>query len=665
MTRILAFTRSSSDRAADPTTLARRGEMLSLFLVVCAVIVASKGFVGRQLGASPDSFEAFIYHPNPLVFALRVLCCCLEDVAVGLCCLLVGFGLLGLASSARSRGLVRVLAYASAILAVAFQVANMKLFQERREFLRLDLFWLVGGFSPYPGVIESVSAMAWCAMILGPIVLVALHGLGLWAFPSFWRAAASRVCRPSRIIAAVFVLALAIPVTRAYLGAERSDLARNPHLVFAHSWLQRPLRIDGHDVGGGADPVPVPGRPGDAGRRLARPPRNIILIVGEAVSTRFFESYGCPLPTTPNLRRLASRSLTFDNYYATTNYSFGSSMAIFGGIYGSPLAHSIFDDNPGFVLPSGASHLQGLGYETYFFGAGGKAIWDYKNTTALFCTRGFDVSRDPTAPFWHEGGHPSAFEEPGYGDEEMFADVRRAVRRPHSRPFALLIWAYDTHPAFRDGDGPEHWAEEHLPVAVRNGQIPESKFRMYLKAIWRLDRFVGRLCEDLEAQGLAEDTLIALIGDHGQSFGDHGLMTHATGLYEDQVHVPLILINPRLGVLGMRNAAVGGHIDLWPTIADLCSLPPHPQWQGRSLVSGDAENRRAYFYGARSGTCGVREGRWKYFWDKRWDEHFLFDVQADPGELDNLADAKPIVRDRLNRKVKSWIAAQDRVCRKN
>ena len=127
MTRLRGWTRSAGE--TDPATLARRGEMLSLAMLVCAAIVASKVVLGRQLVGSPDSQEPAIYDPNPLVFALRVLWSCAEDVAVGLICVLVGFGLLGLASSGRSRRFVQLAAYASAAVAIIYQVATMKLFQ--------------------------------------------------------------------------------------------------------------------------------------------------------------------------------------------------------------------------------------------------------------------------------------------------------------------------------------------------------------------------------------------------------------------------------------------------------------------------------------------------------------------------------------------------------
>ncbi len=496
MRRILAPARSDPVGAADATRLARRGEMLSLLLVVCAAVVASKGDVGRRLIHTRNSFEAIVYHPNPFVFALRLLCCCLEDVAVGLCCLLGVCALLRLAGSPRSRALVRALAYVAATLAIVFQLANVKLFAARHEFLRLDLFWLGGGFSPYPGVIESVDMRARAAIFLGPVCALAIHSLGQWAFPSLWRAAAAQACRPSRIIAAAAGLTLAIPMARAYVGAEWSDFARNAHLVFVQSWLETPLQLEDYHEGGGADPTA--GHPHDAGRRLARPPRNLIVIVVESVSTRFFESYGCPLPSTPNLRRLAPKSLIFENYYATANYSFGSSMALFAGIYGSPLRRSIFSNNSIFDLPSAGQHLQGLGYKTYFFAAGGTDVWNSLHAADHFCAGGFDVSRDPAVPFWRDSDRPSAFMEREYLDQAMFGDVRRAVRESHAQPFAVLMWAYDTHAPFHEGEGPNDWAAEGFPAGVRNGQVRESVFRSYLKAIWRLDRFVGHLCEDLE-----------------------------------------------------------------------------------------------------------------------------------------------------------------------
>lgn len=651
----------------DPATLARRGEMLSLALSVCAAIAASKVVLGRHLVGSPDSQEPAIYDANPLVFAFRVLWSCAEDVAVGLVCVLAGFGLIGLAASARSRGAVRLMAYGSAVLAIVYQVATMKLFYERHEFLRIDLFWLGGGFTPYPGVVESVGGPVWCAVILGPLSALGLHHVGQRVYPRFWSDAA-RALRPARLLAAAAALALTASTWRAYAAIEFDDFARNAHLVLVRSVLEPAPRLDVPIEAEAAGSVIDNRRTHDTGPRLAQPPRNLIVIVVESIGIRYFEPYGCPLPTTPNLRHLAPRSLTFDNYYASANFSFGSAMALFAGTYGNPLAQLAYDENTALDFPSAAGHLRRLGYRTYFLGAGGKAVWDHLHSAELFCAPGFDVSRDPKVPFWQNSTRPLAIDGPEYDDHAMFADVRRALDEPHEKPFAIVMWAYDTHEEYRDGDGPESWPSQYDPPGVRGGRVKRAEFHRYLRAIWRLDRFVGWLYDDLDAKGLADDTLIVVTGDHGESFGDHGLLSHSTGLYEDQVHVPLILINPRLAALGSRSQTIGGHVDLWPTISEVCALPPHPRWQGRSLIDASEDDggnnaRRAFFYGGRPGNVGVRDGRWKYFWDMRRDRHYLFDLHADPGEVDNLADARPELRDRLNRRVQSWIRVQQRLTR--
>ncbi len=278
-----------------------------------------------------------------------------------------------------------MLAYASAVLAIVYQIVIMKLFHERHEFLRIDLFWLGGGFTPYPGVVQSVGGPVWCAIVLGPLAALGIHLAGQRAFPTFWRGVA-RAARPARILVAIAVLTLMAAVWRAYLDFHYDDFARNAHLVIVKSMVEPPPRLDmpiEFEAAGA-----VVGRPHDVNRRLTRPPRNIIVVVVESVGTRFFESYGCPLPTTPNLRRLADRSLTFDNYYATANFSFGSAMALFAGIPGDPLVQLVYDRTAAPDLPSAATHLRRLGYRTYFFGAGGKAVWDHLHTADLFCARG-------------------------------------------------------------------------------------------------------------------------------------------------------------------------------------------------------------------------------------------------------------------------------------
>ena len=88
-------------------------------------------------------------------------------------------------------------------------------------------------------------------------------------------------------------------------------------------------------------------------------------------------------------------------------------------------------------------------------------------------------------------------------------------------------------------------------------------------------------------------------------------------MYEEDVHVPLMFWFPRLYRQPTRTSAVGSHIDLAPTIAELAGVPPAPDWQGRSLFDR-TRAPRAYFYVAEDHfTLGLREDNWKYIFTLR------------------------------------------------
>ncbi len=378
------------------------------------------------------------------------------------------------------------------------------------------------------------------------------------------------------------------------------------------------------------------------------------------------QTYGCPQPTTPNLSRLADKSLTFENYYAATNYSLGSAMPLFTGMWSNPTAFSPFERNPRFQPPLAMKHLKNLGYRTYFFGEGGKNVWEvHFDMVSRFCTDGCDAARDPQSSFWQKAPRPTAFLDDDYWEDKMFADVRRAGREEGPKPFAVFVWAYNTHFPYNQGPGPNDWKVEHMPPLVRGNAEWQDNYRRYLRAVWRLDKLVGDLYDDLEKQGRAEDTLIVLTGDHGESWGEHSHLTHGSCLFEQQIHVPLILINPRLARLGTRSKLVGSHVDLWPTITDVCSIPFHSRWQGRSLVSGGPEERRAFFHGASCSMHGMREGRWKYFWASRPGRnnqmHCLFDMETDPEEQKNLKDEHPERYVEMRRRVTAWVVHQQKI----
>ena len=631
-----------------------RAEALSLVLAVIGVTFLGKGYLGYGEFHNPwirlnDGHDGGIFD-----ILLRVLCCCAEDVVVALACLVLVIGALRAAPAGWWRGTIRVLVYAGAVAALLYLVGSFKLFRLRQEFLRADLFWIGGGFAPNVHVVRAAGRKTILALAFAPLLFLWIHRATMRAWPEFWRGASRLMCRPALLVLLAVGLLILGPTLRRWAGTEGNDLGRNPLLVMLSSFLERkPWFVDGVAAN---DVNPMIGRPSFSGQLLADPPKNLIVIVGESVNARHFELYGCPFPTTPNLRALASKSLIFENHYALSNYSFGSGVPLFTGICGDPTErHSSFDDHPGFRPPSVASHLRSLGYRTYFFGAGGSAVWDTAGMGRKLCTEGFDVSQDPGAPFWRKTARPDAFNEESYTDEMMFADATRALGEAGGDRFAMILWNNDTHFPYLEGPGPDDWLAEHMPPAARGSAFWEPKYRSYLRAVWRLDRLIGQLYQKLESLGIAEDTLIVVTGDHGESFGERGRFGHFLRLHDEQVRVPLVLINPRLATLGARNHQVCSNLDVWPTLADICSFPPDSRWQGRSLARDTPEPARVFFFSGRNESYGMREGKWKYFWYWRRAGHFLYDLEADPGETTNLAGGLTDRCGEMNRQVISWL----------
>lgn len=658
---------SAKAAASSPAAVGReRVEMLSLVLAVCTAIFLTKAFIAYRDLDNADA-PPQIYDGAALASLARVWACCAEDFAVGLGCYLLAAAALRCAAPGWGRRAVRVLAHLAAVVALCYMVVNAQIFHVVRHYLTFGLVRLAGGFHWDRSIYAYINTPFKLALALVPVLTLAAHlwaVWALWAFPRLGRAAARVAGRPVVLVAVLLALAGVAAAARHGLVVDgSSDYPHNPHLHFLRS-LFGTTSVAGEEVGADAEVADfLPGRPGHTPGLLDKRSKNIIVITAESVGARYLETYGCPMGTTPFLRRLDEEggSLTFDNFYATGNHTIASALPIFGGMYNDPTTLATVIEHPDFPTPGAPAWLQGQGYKTYFFGSGGRSTWEgYRNMAPAFAVKGFDVGRDPSHPFWQALPKPDAFFDDDHLDEATFADVRRALRGAGGRKFAMWVWSYDAHVPYYNGPGPASFPREHFPAAVAGRPEKEERFQTYLRAVWRLDRLVGGLCRELEELGLADDTLVVLTGDHGEGFGEHSWFGHGWSVYEEEVRVPCVLIGPRLAPLGRRSPVLGSHVDLWATITDVCGLPADPRWQGRSLVSGGAADRRAYFY-RHEAAVGVREGRYKYFWDFRESCRRLYDVEADPAEKDNLAPANPDLCVALHRRVETWTSFQTRL----
>jgi arylsulfatase A-like enzyme len=179
----------------------------------------------------------------------------------------------------------------------------------------------------------------------------------------------------------------------------------------------------------------------------------------------------------------------------------------------------------------------------------------------------------------------------------------------------------------------------------------QEKPARYAGEIEFVDRHVGVLLDDLKRRGLYDDSVIVFTSDHGDAFGEHGMWGHRAQLYDELLHVPLV-IKPPAGesttsahaALTAARGALVRHVDVVPTVLELLGLPPLPGQQGRSLLEGGerllvAGTHREHqtFDDADADTPGddvvaVRDEVFKLLFYRREDRFEMYDLRADPGE---------------------------------
>lgn len=182
--------------------------------------------------------------------------------------------------------------------------------------------------------------------------------------------------------------------------------------------------------------------------------------------------------------------------------------------------------------------------------------------------------------------------------------------------------------------------DEKLAPWPRTVEDTKRQLAEYYACISCLDHHVGRILAQLRSSGELENTLVVFTGDNGLSMGEHGLLGKQN-LYEyGGMHVPLVIAGP--GIPRGRRDALVYLMDLMPTFCELAGAPIPEQVEGRSLkpvILGEQTEVRTFLMtGYRECQRSVRDQRWKLMRYPLVDQTQLFDLEADPLELNNLAD---------------------------
>lgn len=417
---------------------------------------------------------------------------------------------------------------------------------------------------------------------------------------------------------------------------------------------------------------------------------NIVILMADQLTAGALRTYGNNVSLTPNINKLASEGVVFESAYCNSPLCAPSRASLMTGQFLSK--NGVFDNAAEFRAdsPTFCHYLREQGYRTWlsgkmhFCGPDQLHGFDERLTTDIY-PADFGWTPDWQHPerrldWFHnmssvlEAGECVRTNQLDFDDEALFVARQRlydAARQPDERPFLMLLSLTHPHDPFAiprryldrfndadidlpitgagDVETDPHSDRLRAMYQLEEGLLSDADIRRarhaYYGALAYVDDCFGEVIRTLEETGLAEDTVVFVIADHGEMLGERGLWYKMT-FFEGAVRVPLIVHNPKR-FAARRVTENVSLVDLLPTFTDLAggasrldnpvapldghSLVPHL----RGEVGSDEACAEYLAEGAIEPVVMIRRGPWKYI-HSLTETAQLYHLKLDPHERRNL-----------------------------
>lgn len=438
-------------------------------------------------------------------------------------------------------------------------------------------------------------------------------------------------------------------------------------------------------------------------RTLAQDSRpNIIFILTDDQRWDALGFAGNTIIQTPEMDHLAEEGIYYENAFVTTPICAASRASILTGLYERTHGYTFGqgDIKESFINQSYPIKLREAGYYTGFFGKFGVS---YSNFSSLFDEgESYDRNgsfKDRRGYFYKTIGEDTVHLT-RYTSQQAIDFIEDA---PEGKPFMLSLsfsaphahdsaplqyfWSEEYDTLYQDITIPDPLLGEdryflEQPEYVRKGEnrnrwhwryeTPEKyqhSVKGYYRMISQVDHEIGKIRKTLEEKGIAENTVIILMGDNGYFLGERQLAGKWL-MYDNSLRVPLIVYDPREKG-GVRNSEVALNIDVPSTILDYAEIKAPKNWQGVSLKSSKLGKRTEFMFEHLwqveiiAPSEAIRTTQWKYFRYINDPEHEeLYDLNADPLEVTNLAkdpdhqDVLKKMRKKMESKANAYLKAR-------
>lgn len=381
------------------------------------------------------------------------------------------------------------------------------------------------------------------------------------------------------------------------------------------------------------------------GRLFGKKEFNYILVTVDTLRADRIGCYGYTNVDTPTMDLFAKRGIKFEKCFAQTPLTLPSHASLMTGTF--PAFHGV-RDNGGFLVPPELKTLAELFNERDY--NTGAFVASYVLDSKWGLNQGFD--------FYFDRFDLSQYKSISLGNvqrrgDEVIDQALPWLEDHKTKPFFAWIHLYDPHTPY---DPPSPFKEQY-PNRPYDGEVAYT------------DSQLARLWQYLEEEHLIENTILIFASDHGESLGAHNENAHGFFIYQEAVHVPLIVVTPFESLFDQTRSAVVSLVDVFPTMLDMADIPIPSQVQGKSLqplLFEDQKDPEAFAYSETfyprfhygwSELTSVQDSRYKLIVAPRLE---LYDLEKDPQEQTNVLAAEPQEARRLKDLIDIFMAETEK-----
>lgn len=444
---------------------------------------------------------------------------------------------------------------------------------------------------------------------------------------------------------------------------------------------------------------------------------NIILIVMDSARAANVSSYGYERTTTPNLDTLAREGALYEQAISTGCWTLPVHASLFTGLHAFKHGVNISKNAMPEEFPTLAGYLSDLGYDTACFSNNAyvseitkltrgfetvEDLWQVSNPRGIKRTKMWRLRR------WLE--QFGALGKPVIAVTRLLQRARAYLKRQRRRgdkgarltnrkieswltggrdrekPFFMFVNYMEPHEPYNPPQPydqhfmPRRYSRRRVAQVGNNKEVMEQAAdrKRYaenleiLQALYDgelnyLDHKIGELVAMLASQNLLENTVLVVTSDHGESLGEHGHIGHRMALYEQLVHVPLVIRYPARMQAGTRIKEQVSLIDLYPTLLELAGAEKELfSTNGfHSLLTPAGVATRSFVIAENTAPKSMnsvvsrmlRTKGHKFIW-RSDEQHELYDLEEDPDERVNLIASEPELARQLREQLETWMGSQ-------